>query len=183
MRVKIDSEPGSSRVKKDGVRPLVRPSTTEWLASDKHRDLLPIPWLTDSEFEDFIEALLKAQPLLGASVRHVSHVERWGVAGDKQDGIDFLGRFNDQTPAAWQCKQLEKLRPFEVREAVAAMTFHGAEEHYLVYGRIATQQARDEVRNHPTWTLLDRRDLTEMVRQLPTYTQRDIIERFWGSDV
>jgi hypothetical protein len=160
-----------------------RPSPAEWLSSDKHRDLLPTPWLTDAELEDFTEALLKAQPLLGATVRHVAHVERWGVPGDKQDGIDFFGRFNDQSPAAWQCKQLEKLRRSDVRAAVAALTFDGSDEQYLVYGRVATQQARDEIRNHATWTLLDRRDLTEMFRLLPTYAQRDIAERFWGPEI
>lgn len=160
-----------------------RPPAIEWLTSSKWPDLLPTPWLTDTEFEDFTEALLKAQPQLGVAVRHVAHVERWGVPGDKQDGIDFFGRFNDGKRAAWQCKQLEKLRPFEVRVAIVEMTFDNAQEHYLVYGRVARQQAREEMLNHATWQLIDRRDLTEMLRQLPAHTQRDIIERFWSPDV
>lgn len=160
-----------------------RSSPASWLTSDKHDDLLPTPWLTDTELEDFTEALLKAQPLLGPSLRHVAHVERWGVPGDKQDGIDLFGRFNDEVLAAWQCKQLKKLSRSDVRAAVAALTFEGADEHYLVYGRLATQQARDEMRKHVSWTLLDRRDLTEMFRLLPAYAQRDIAQRFWGSDI
>lgn len=160
-----------------------RQAAMDWLMSNASPDLLPTPWLTDVEFEDFTEALLKAQPLLGSNVRHVAHVARWGVRGDKQDGIDFFGRFNDDVRAAWQCKQLERLRPFEVRRAVDEMTFDGADEHYLVYGRVAGQQAREEIRSHPGWLLTDRRDLTDMLRLLPTHAQRDIIERFWGADV
>lgn len=164
-------------------REATRPDGMKWLSDDKHPDLLPLPWLSDSEFEDFTEALLKAHPSLGAHVRHVAHVERWGVPGDKQDGIDFFGHFNDRTPAAWQCKHLERLRPFEVREAVEAVTFDRAEELYLVYARIAKKGAREEILQHPAWTLFDRGDLTEMVRQLPSYLQRDLLERFWGPQV
>lgn len=154
-----------------------------WLSDDKHADLLPLPWLSDGEFEDFTEALLKAQPSLGAHVRHVAHVERWGVPGNAQDGIDFFGHFNDGTPAAWQCKHLERLRPFEVREAIKAVTFERAEELYLVYARLAKKGAREEMLRHAGWTLLDRRDLTEMLRLLPPYVQRDLLERFWTPQV
>jgi hypothetical protein len=160
-----------------------RQPAVDWLTSHTWPDLLPTAWLTDAEFEDFVEELLKAQPLLGSEVRHVADVARWGVPGDKQYGIDFFGHFNDGTPAAWQCKQLERLRPFEVKDAVEAVTFDGAEELYLVYGRVAKRAARDEIREHPGWQLLDRRDLTAMLRLLPSHAQRDIIDRTWGPDV
>lgn len=55
-----------------------------------------------------------------------------GVPGDKQDGIDFFGRFNDAVSAAWQVKQLGKLTAADVRDAVDAVTFNNAEELYLV---------------------------------------------------
>lgn len=163
--------------------PEERPSALEWLMSHKQPGLLPTPWLTDSELEDFTEALLVADRLLGADVRHVAHVERWGVPGDKQDGIDLYGRFNDDVPAAWQVKQLEKLTAADVRDVVDAATFESADELYLVYGGIAKKQARQEMLNHVGWTLLDRRNLTEMVRLLPAHVQRELIERFWGPDV
>jgi AAA ATPase domain len=168
---------------KKRINPSERPSAVEWLTSNRWPALLPTPWLTDAELEDFTEALLTAQRLLGANVRHVAHIERWGVPGDKQDGIDFFGHFNDGVPAAWQVKQLVKLGAAEVRDAVAAMTFDGAEELYLVYGGVAGKQARVEIRGHGEWTLLDRRTLTEMVRLLPAHAQRELIERFWGPEV
>jgi len=173
----------AKKKKPEQGNPDERPSALEWLMSQKQPELLPTPWLTDAELEDFTEALLVAQRLLGANVRHVAHVERWGVPGDKQDGIDFFGRFNDHVPAAWQVKQLEKLTAADVRDAVDAVTFESAEELYLVFGGIAKKQAREEMLKHDGWTLLDRRNLTEMVRLLPAHVQRERIERFWGHDV
>ena len=122
---------------KKRINPGERPPAVDWLTSNKWPALLPTPWLTDAELEDSAEALLTAQRLLGANVRHVAHIERWGVPGDKQDGIDFFGHFNDGVPAAWQVKQLVKLGAAEVRDAVVAMTFDGADELYLVYGGVA----------------------------------------------
>lgn len=163
--------------------PAVYPSAMEWLTAHKYPHLLPTPWLSDSELEDFVEVLLFSERLLGNAARHVQHVERWGVPGDKQDGIDLFGHFNDGTPAAWQVKQLDKLTRGRVRDAVHATTFDRAEEFYLVFGGIATVQARQEILEAPKWTLLDRRTLTEMLRLLPSHTQLDIVQRFWGDQV
>jgi len=161
-----------------------RPTAWEWVTSNKHPDLLPTPWLTDTELEDFTEALLVAERLLGENVRHVRHVERWGVLGDAQQGIDFYGRFSDGTPAAWQVKQLEKLTPADVREVVdKAGAFKHADEFYLVIGKIATQRVRAQILDFPSWTILDRRTLTEMFHLLPIHSQRDIAQRFWGTEV
>ncbi|GAA2926221.1 hypothetical protein GCM10010458_05180 [Microbacterium luteolum] len=167
----------------DHVKGAPRPTAWEWLAGHKHPQLLPTPWLSDTELEDFVEVLLFSERVLGNAVRHVQHVERWGVPGDKQDGIDFFGRFSDGTPAAWQVKQLENLTRGAVRDAVRATTFDKAAEIYLVFGGIATVQARKEMLAYPSWTLLDRRTLTEMLRILPTQTQHDIVDRFWGEQV
>ncbi|MCC3653925.1 restriction endonuclease [Streptomyces sp. S07_1.15] len=154
-----------------------------WLLSDRAPDLLPIPWLTDRRFEDFVERLLKAQPLLGMQVRHVAKVARWGVPGDKQDGIDLYGRFNDGVPVAWQCKHLKDLTAAKVRKAVDELTFDGAEEIYLVYADVAKVAARNEIQQHPGWWLWDRRDLTAMLRNLPAQAQRDILDEFWDPDI
>jgi hypothetical protein len=152
-----------------------------WLLDDRAPDLLPTPWLSDRRFEDFVERLLKAQPLLGPQVRHVAEVARWGVPGDKQDGIDLLGRYSDDVTAAWQCKHLRTLTPGQVRKAVGELTFEGATEVYLVYADIAKAAARNEIHQHEGWRLWDRRDLSAMLRALPVQTQRDILDEFWGS--
>ena len=163
--------------------PADRQPAIEWLTAHKQSQLLPTPWLSETELEDFVEVLLFSERLLGNATRHVQHVERWGVPGDKQDGIDFFGHFSDGTPAAWQVKQLEKLTRGRVRDAVRALTFDRADDYYLVFGGIATVQAREEILETPDWTLLDRRQLTEMLRLLPSHTQRDIVRRFWGEQV
>src|SRR6476469_6283978 len=110
-----------------------RRSALAWLLDDRAPELLPTPWLSDRRFEDFVERRLKAQPLLGPQVRHVVEVARWGVPGDKQDGIDLLGRYSDDVTAAWQCKHLRTLTVAQVRKAVDELTFDGAAEVYLVY--------------------------------------------------
>ena len=130
-----------------------------------------------------MERLLKAQPLLGAQVRHVAEVARWGVPGDKQDGIDLFGRFSDGVPAAWQCKHLRALTAAKVREAVDELSFEGAEEIYLVFADVAKAAARNEIQQHIGWRLWDRRDLTALLRSLPAQPQRDILDEFWGPDV
>lgn len=158
-------------------------SARDWLLKDRERQLLPTPWLSDRRFEDFVERLLKAQPLLGAQVRHVAEVARWGVPGDKQDGIDLFGRFNDDVPAAWQCKHLRALTAAKVQKAVEELTFEGADALYLVYADVAKVSARTQIQQHPRWRLWDRRDLTAMLRALPVQTQRDILDEFWGPEV
>lgn len=158
-------------------------SAMAWLLDDRAPDLVPTPWLSDRRFEDFVEGLLKAQPLLGSQVRHVAEVARWGVPGDKQDGIDLFGRYSDDVPAAWQCKHLRSLTPAAVRRAVDELTFKGAAEIYLVYADIAKVAARNETNQHERWRLWDRRDLTAMLRALPHQTQRDILDEFWGRPI
>lgn len=175
----MGKQPGAEDV--GAVR--TRSTAWEWLSSDKHPRLLPTPWLTDAELEDFTETLLISQRLLGPATRHVRHIERWGVPGDKQDGIDFFGEFSDGGRAAWQVKQLVKLTPRSVRLAVNAVSFKSARELYLVFGGLAPAQAREEMLLHPAWTLIDRRTLTEMLLLLPAPTQRSIIERYWGDQV
>lgn len=160
-----------------------RGSALAWLLDDRAPELLPTPWLSDRRFEDFVERLLKAQPLLGPQVRHVAEVARWGVPGDKQDGIDLLGRYSDDVTAAWQCKHLRTLTPAQVRKAVDELTFDGAAEIYLVYADVAKAAARNEIRKHQSWRLWDRRDLMAMLRALPVQSQRDLLDEFWGGEV
>jgi hypothetical protein len=95
----------------------------------------------------------------------------------------LVGEFSDGVPAAWQCKHLDKLRASEVRDAVAKATYAGAREFYLVYSRVASSQARAEMKTYAGWTLLDRGQLTRMLRELPAQVQRDILEQTWGEDV
>ena len=94
--------------------------------------LVPTPWLTSEEFEDFTERLLSAHRFCVEPLRRVSRVERWGRRGDKQDGIDFAGEFSGGVTAGWQCKRCDKLTVSDVRDAVRACTFT-ADEYYLVF--------------------------------------------------
>lgn len=194
-RLSGSTSQASRRVAPEGVStgPIVDPmgsgddpgeqSALDWLLSDRNRLLLPTPWLTDRRFEDFVERLLKAQPLLGPDVRHVARVSRWGVPGDKQHGIDLYGQYSDGVHAAWQCKHLRSLTAPAVAKAVKYVSFNGAAELILVFADVAKAAARNEMRRHTGWQLWDRRDLTDMLAALPAPTQRDILSEFWGEEV
>lgn len=160
-----------------------RSGAAEWMLADKHRDLLPTPWLDPYEFEDFVRKLLRAERHLGSDVRHVAWVQKYGATGDRQEGIDLRGDYTDGAHAAWQCKHLEKLRPFDVRGAVRDVTYERAQELYLVYCGVAKQSALEEMDRHEGWKLLDRRDLTDMLQELPPQVRRDILDATWGEEV
>lgn len=157
-------------------------SDPELLLGDKHMELLPTPTLSSAEFEDFTEMLLRAHRFCSDEIRHVVRVARWGRPGDKQDGIDFEGDMSGAASAAWQCKRLDSLPPATVRDAVRATTFE-ADEFYLVYSGEASAAARKEIAKYERWALLDRRDLTEMLRDLPLHRQRDVLDQTWGKKV
>lgn len=151
-------------------------SDPELLLGDKHMKLLPTPTLSWAEFEDFAQKLLNAHKFCSDEIRHVVRVARWGRPGDKQDGIDFEGDMSDGASAAWQCKHLDNLPPAKVDDAVQKTTFE-ADEYYLVYSREASAAARKEVAKFQRWKLVDRRDLTEMLWELPLHRQRDVLDK------
>lgn len=126
---------------------------------------------------------MRAQRYLSDGGRHVVTVERWGTSGDKQDGVDLVGEFSGHIAAAWQCKHLEKLRPFEVRGAVEEVSYPHAAEFYLVFSRVASARARGEMKRYPGWSLWDRAQLTALLLELPRHLQRDILDQTWGEDI
>ncbi|MDZ8171971.1 P-loop NTPase [Microbacterium xanthum] len=142
-------------------------------------DLLPTPSLSPDEFEDFTERLLSAHRHVAPPTRHVVRVERWGRRGDKQDGIDFEGTWSDDRSAAWQCKRLDALTVSDVKKFIEDCTFT-ADEYYIVYSGEASRDARDVVKNHPGWAILDRRGLGRLLADLPLHLQRSVLDDTWG---
>ncbi|MFD7656016.1 hypothetical protein ACFV4N_18765 [Actinosynnema sp. NPDC059797] len=145
----------------------------------KNPTLVPTPSLTAGQFEDFTERLLSAHRFCAPPVRKVARVERWGRPGDKQDGIDFEGTFDDGATAAWQCKRYDDFTAAEVRKAVAACTFT-ADEYYLVLSCEASSLVRAEIARHPRWQVLDRRGLGRLLDDLPLHKRRDVLDATWG---
>ncbi|MEE9095970.1 hypothetical protein [Pseudarthrobacter phenanthrenivorans] len=111
--------------------------------------------------------------------RRVQRVQRWGRRGDPQHGIDFEGTWADGATVAWQCKRLDDLTAANVRKFVTDCTYV-ADEYYIVYSGEASSAARREVKKHQGWDIIDQRGLTQMLRNLPLYRQRQILDAFWG---
>lgn len=145
----------------------------------RNSELLPTPSLLWEPFEDFIERLLSSHRFCSVPLRHVLRIERWGRRGDKQDGIDFEGDFNDGVSAGWQCKRQDTLTRGDVRAAVKACTFK-ADVLYLVFSSEASRDARDEMSKHSNWELLDQRGLGRLLDDLPLHKQRDVLDATWG---
>jgi hypothetical protein len=145
-------------------------------------DLLPTPSLSPDEFEDFTESLLHRQRFVAGQGRRLVEVSRWGRRGDKQDGIDFVGAYDDGTTVTWQCKRLDKMRPADVKQFIAENTYT-ADEHVLVFSGLASPKARAEVLKVRGWSLLDQRDLGQLVHDLPLHRARTLLEQFWNPAV
>jgi hypothetical protein len=145
-------------------------------------DLLPTPSLTPEEFEAFTHRLLAAhRHALPSAGRRILRVERWGRSGDKQDGIDLLATWSDGTTATFQCKRWQNLTPSQVDEIVAD-TDYAADEHNIVYSKIASAPARKRLHTHDSWVLLDQRDLTELWSDLPLQRRRDVVDATWTAE-
>jgi hypothetical protein len=132
-----------------------------------------------AEFEDYTEELLSANRFATGQGPRITRVSRWGRPGDKQDGIDFEGEFSDGTSATWQCKAYRRLVARQVHAAVTACTY-AADQHYLVYSGKASPGARTAIKQHPGWELIDRRDLFQLLCDIPVQRHRDILDRTWG---
>lgn len=130
------------------------------------------------QFEDFTEAVLSAHRFANGSGRRIARVSRWGRRGDKQDGIDFEGEWSDGTTSSWQCKAYDRLQPADVRSAVEACSFD-ADTHHLVYSGLASPAVRQEIQKYADWTLIDRRDLNQLLADVPLHRRREILDSTW----
>src|SRR2546421_12068637 len=58
-----------------------------------------------------------------------------------------------------------------------------AYEHVLVFSGLAKPKARAEVLKVQGWSLLDQRDLGQLVHDLPLHRARTLLEQFWDPAV
>lgn len=124
----------------------------------------------DFEFfcQDFVQAL-----------HPEADVHIYGRPGDKQEGIDIYA----QLPAQkydYQCKRHDQFGPEKIKAAVKKNTLE-ADHHYLLLARQATAGARKEMQNHPGWTLWDKRDISNKIRELPLDARIRIVHTYFPS--
>ena len=143
--------------------------------------MLPTPSLTPDHFEDFTEALLHRQRFVAGPARRLVEVSRSGRRGDKQDGIDFVGAYDDGKTVTWQCKRIDELTPAD--QKYIKENAYSADEHVLVFSGLAKPKARAEVLKVQGWSLLDQRDLGQLVHDLPLHRARTLLEQFWDPAV
>ena len=130
----------------------------------------PIDKLPPDTFERFCLFLLDQ---LHANAK----VNRFGDTGHKQYGIDLEVLFQGNT-YTYQCKRRKDFGPADIKKAVKAHT-RVSQKKILLLTRIASAQARDEIKKHTDWELWDREDISLKIRQLPKIHQIRLVDIFF----
>lgn len=143
------------------VRPPVRPLATS----------LPLDELPADRFEQFSADLVQL-------LHRKTKVSKYGEQGHKQHGVDGVARHGKKYKATFQSKKRKQFGPEKVREAVKAVTIE-ADEHILLLSRVATPDAREEIKKHAQWDLWDQEDISRKVRNLPTEDARRLVDTYF----
>ncbi|MDP3972952.1 MAG: hypothetical protein Q8P61_08600 [Candidatus Nanopelagicales bacterium] len=135
-----------------------------------------------NEFEAFLDDLLVRLRLVPNASPRLIESSRHGKAGQKQEGIDHFGRYDDGTQATWQCKEQLKLTEANVKKIISDTNVE-AEHHVVVFSRIADAKARTQAAKHPGWKIWDQNDLSNLVRTLPLHEARTLLDAHFGTQV
>lgn len=117
----------------------------------------PVDRLDPVTFEQFTADLMQ-------SLHLDAKVWRAGGTGHTQDGLDVEVRLTDGRTIGVQCKRVERFGAANVAEAVAKATAD-VDEMILVMSRIASPGARKAMREHNSWSLWDKDDLSRIMRR------------------
>jgi len=107
-----------------------------------------------------------------------AEVHRVGGIGHAQDGLDIEVVFPDKIRHGFQCKRVDEFGPQKVHATVAKHTGN-AKKKFLLLTRVASPQAREAIRQHPTWDIWDKEDISLRIRQLPKDEQRRLVDIFF----
>ena len=130
---------------------------------------LPLGSLLPESFERFCLDLLATQYGEDADVHPA------GKTGHKQNGIDIEARFTDGSVYTFQCKREAQFGAAKVRKAIQAQTV-AAKKKFILLSRVASPDARNEVKGTRGWDLWDQADLTRLFRTLPKREQVRIVD-------
>ena len=106
-------------------------------------------------------------------------VHRAGGSGHTQYGIDIEAIFESGETHTFQCKREKEFGPQKVKNAIAAHT-REATKNVLLLSRVASPQARDELRKHSGWELWDKEDIAKKIRSLPKIEQINLVDIFFS---
>jgi transcriptional regulator with XRE-family HTH domain len=131
----------------------------------------PIDGLTPEGFERFcLYALERIYP--------DAMVHRVGGPGHAQDGLDIEIMFDNKDRYGFQCKRVDEFGPQKVHAAIG-QHFGKTKKSFLLLSRVASPQAREAVKQHPTWDIWDKDDISLRVRQLSKHEQRRLVDVFF----
>jgi len=140
---------------------------------------LPLDRLSPEDFEEFIADLVAAS-------YPGTFVSRIGKTGHTQGGYDVHVESSGALVVGVQCKREAQFGPKKVADAVdevrKAAAKEGAEPvgvSVIALSRIASPDARKEMRKHPGWELWDRNDLSRKVRDLGLDRAIPIVRQFF----
>ncbi len=134
-------------------------------------DVLPLPGLSFSQFEQFTAALLERRfPR--------ANVQRLGVEGDDQRGYDILVVHPDGHRLGVQCKRERQFGPKRVRDTIVEAELK-VDESAIALSRLATSAARFEVDLNDKWVLWDQDDLSRQVRSLPLESALSLVDTYF----
>lgn len=135
---------------------------------------LPLPGLSPESFErfslDFLAALYQGQ----------ADVHPAGKTGHKQYGIDIEARFDKGDLFTFQCKRESQFGPAKVRKAIKAQ-ITPAKKKYILLSRVASPEARKEIKKARGWDIWDQADVSRLFRTLPRFEQGRIVDIYFPS--
>jgi transcriptional regulator with XRE-family HTH domain len=127
--------------------------------------------LSPEEFEDFAADL-------ATEIFAPARATRVGAQGHKQDGIDVAVTHADGSIIGIQCKREQQFGPAKIKKAVAAVEID-VRSCIIFLSRVASPDARKEMRKHPGWELWDADDLSRAIRRLPRDKALRIVDTFF----
>jgi len=131
----------------------------------------PVDALSPYEFEKFYLLFL-------SYVYPNCKVHLAGGQGHTQDGIDLDVVFPDGNVFTYQCKNEKQFGPQKVADVVNAHNRNAKEKHLLL-SRIASPQAREEIRKYKGWDIWDKEDISLKIRNLPKVEQKKIVSTYF----
>jgi len=105
-------------------------------------------------------------------------VRRQGSQGHTQDGLDILIEHPTGELTGIQCKRERQFGPAKVRAAIAELKLP-VKECFIYLSRIASPDARQEIRKHRRWQLWDASDISQAVRHLPLDTAVRLVDAYF----
>ena len=137
--------------------------------------LLP---LTDERFswtmfEQFCELFIKT--VTGGEVH------RYGKRGEKQKGIDFYVDLPDGKRWTYQCRRYKRFTVANARAAHAEKTYSRSVRHFVLVACEVGAIVRDQFDRWKRWKILDVRDLSNDVANLPLDPARRLLDTHFGA--